>query len=553
MTSNYPSIQNEKYLLLLFLFFINYTISLAQQYPVYTKADSIRGSLNEMRSSYDVKYYHLDITVDPNEKSINGSNTIYYDVLKDFKTLQVDLFDNLLIDSIKHGAQNLEFSREHHAVFIDFGKSQGQGKSDSLTIYYHGKPKVAVKPPWDGGFVWEKDNNGNDWIAVACEGIGASIWWPNKDHLSDEPDSMMISCSVPSELMCVSNGQLRNKTVGDNGFTCYDWFVSYPINNYNVTINIAKYAHINDTYTSRDGQGLQLDYYVLEYNKDTAGNHFQQVKPMLACFEEHFGKYPFWDDGYALVETPYWGMEHQSAVAYGNEYKNNEFGFDFIIIHESGHEYWGNSVSVNDHGEMWVHESFTTYAEALYLECRDNYKTAIQYLMAQKPKIKNVVPVLGPLEVNYDDWPDADIYYKGSWMLHSIRNTLDNDSLWLNTLKSSYQQFKLSNVNSEDIISYMVEKTRYDLRPIFEQYLTQYDPPVLIFDINKKGGDVELTYRWQADVKGFNMPMKLKFGDEDYQTIYPITAWKKKLFKNKKAADLKFADELFYFEKERVE
>src|SRR5690606_34322216 len=272
------------------------------------------------------------------------------------------------------------------------------------------------------------------WIGVACEGIGASLWWPNKDHLSDEPDSMRMSYTVPSGLMAVGNGIFRNQKDLGNGFTQFDWFVHYPINNYNVTVNIAKYAHLEDTYRSKDGDTLALDYYILENNADTARAHFKQVIPMLACFEESYGKYPFWKDGYALVETPYWGMEHQGAIAYGNEYENNAFDFDFIIVHESAHEYWGNSVSVNDHGEMWIHEAFTTYAEALYLECRDDYKTSVAYLLTQKPNIKNQLPILGPIGVNYSGWEDADMYYKGSWMLHSMRNTIDNDALWHKTI-----------------------------------------------------------------------------------------------------------------------
>lgn len=534
------------------LFFLHTFPLIAQQDQPFTEADSLRGTLNDMRSVYDVNYYHLDVKVNPGEKSIQGANVIYYTVLDDFNQMQVDLFDNLTIDSIIHKNKSLKFNWKYNAVFITFPEIQQKGEQDSITIYYGGKPIIAENPPWDGGFVWEKDANGNDWIAVACEGIGASIWWPNKDHLSDEPDSMLISCAVPTGLMCVANGNLVREIPLENNYTRFDWLVSYPINNYNVSLNIAKYAHINDTYTSDDGKKLNLDYYVLDYNEAKAREHFEQVKPMLACFENNYGKYPFWEDGYALVETPYWGMEHQSAVAYGNNYQNNAFGFDFIIIHESAHEYWGNSVSVNDHAEMWIHESFTTYAEALYVECMEDYETAIKYLLMQKPKIKNQVPILGPLGVNYGDWPDADMYYKGSWMLHSMRNTLDNDELWLETIKGLYQEFKYSNVNSEDIINYMVTKTGYDLTPLFEQYLTETDTPVLVYSAKRKGRNLELSYRWQADVKDFNMGMKLKFGDEPYQMIYPTTAWKKSVFNNKKPEELKFAEELFYFELEEV-
>lgn len=513
----------------------------------FTRADSLRGTLSEFRKVYDVTFYDLNIMVDPSQRFISGSNTIHYNVVDDFKRIQIDLFANMAIDSIVFEGKALSYKREGNAVFVDFPAIQKKGNRGNIQVYYKGRPVVAERPPWDGGFVWEKDDNGNDWIGVACEGIGASLWWPNKDHLSDEPDSMQITCAVPEGLMCVSNGNLVNKKAVDNSYIQYTWFVSYPINNYNVSLNIAKYAHITDTYKSKDKEELKLDYYVLPYNEEKARAHFKQVQGMLACFEESYGKYPFWKDGYALVETPYWGMEHQSAVAYGNDYQNNEYGFDFIIIHESAHEYWGNSISVNDHAEMWIHETFTTYAEALYIECSDDYATAIDYLLTQKTKIQNKQPILGPMGVNYDGWEDADMYYKGTWMLHSMRNTLNNDTLWLETIKALYQYFAYSHVSTADIIDFMTTNTGYDLKPIFDLFLSFTVVPRLEYRVRKeKGKKYVLSYRWNTPLEGFNMGMKFTDGREKPTMIYPTSSWQSIVIENPKT--LKFREDLFYFE-----
>lgn len=512
----------------------------------FTRADSLRGTLNEFRSVYDVTFYDLNLTVDPEQQFISGSNTIYYKVINDFRRIQIDLFANMGIDSIVFDNKVLQYKREGNAVFVDFPAIQKKGNKGHIQVYYKGRPIVAERPPWDGGFVWEKDDNGNDWIGVACEGIGASMWWPNKDHLSDEPDSMQITCAVPEGLMCVANGNLINKKAIDNGYIQYTWLVHYPINNYNVTLNIAKYAPIMDTYKSRDNEELKLDYYVLPYNEEKARVHFKQVQGMLACFEESYGKYPFWKDGYALVETPYWGMEHQSAVAYGNDYQNNEFGFDFIIVHESAHEYWGNSISVKDHAEMWIHEAFATYAEALYIECQDDYSTAVKYLLTQKAKIQNKQPMLGPMGVNYDGWEDADMYYKGTWMLHSMRNTLNNDSLWLGTIKALYQHFAYSHVTTTDIVNFMTTSTGYDLKPIFDLFLKHTVAPRLEYRLVKnKGKKYRLAYRWNTPVRGFNMGMRFTDGKGTSTIIYPTDTWQTIAIDHPKA--LSFSEDMFYF------
>jgi aminopeptidase N len=508
----------------------------AQHTPsqIFTRYDTLRGALTPLRTCYDVYFYDLNLRVNPADQSIKGYNTIRYRTTAAFNKIQVDLFSNLKINRIVQHNRELTFERDSNAVFITFPQQQPNGIQDSITIYYEGKPIVAANPPWDGGFTWEKDQTGKDWIGVSCEGIGASLWWPNKDHLSDEPDSMRIRGEVPANLICVANGNLRNTTKLNDGFTRYDWFVSYPINNYNVTLNIADYAHFSDTYSATDGEKLALDYYVLRYNLDEAKKQFAQVKPMLACYEKLFGKYPFWKDGFALVETPYLGMEHQSAIAYGNNYLQGYMGmdlsgtgigltFDYLIIHESGHEYWGNSVSAQDHADMWIHESFCTYTESLYIECMQNKENAAKYIVGLRQSIENKTPIIAPMHVNASG--SGDMYMKGANVLHTLRNAINNDKLWFELIHGIAQEFKIRNTNTEEIIGYINQKTGKDYTAFFNQYLRHADIPTLEYAIKGKGKKAELQYRWQADVKEFAMPVKVSFGKGAEKMIYPTTAW----------------------------
>ena len=427
--------------LVLFTFYISIfaQVNYFEKYQ-FTEADTLRGMLRPERTCYDVTFYDLQIKVDIDNRYISGYNEIHFKTISDFSKIQIDLFENMKITKIVFERNNLNFVRIHNAVFIDFPQ-QNKGVTNSFRVYYEGYPRTAKRAPWDGGFTWSKDKNGNPWVAVSCEGIGASLWFPNKDHLSDEPDSVRIGVAVPNDLTCVSNGNLEN-TISEKDYKRFNWLVSYPINNYNITLNIADYAHFSDTYKSEDGENLALDYYVLPENLIKAKKHFEQVKPMLAAYEKFFGKYPFWDDGFALVETPYLGMEHQSAIAYGNQYKRGYLGgmipnginFDYIIIHESGHEYWGNSISCGDHAEMWIHESFCTYSEALYVEYMYNYKEAIRYLNFQRNFVENRKPILGPMNVNFDGWDHSDHYYKGALILNTLRSSINDDKkmVWFN-------------------------------------------------------------------------------------------------------------------------
>lgn len=521
----------------------------------FTLADTLRGELSAIRSCFDVTYYDLQLTVDVANRSIEGVNHIHFRNEADFDSIQIDLFANMVIDSIRFQDQNLDFTRLFDAVFVAFPNRMAKGNEGQISVYYHGQPVIAKKAPWDGGFVWSKDSAGNPWVGVACEGTGASLWWPNKDHLSDEPDSMRISCTVPSGLMCVSNGNLESRNLKENGME-WVWKVSYPINNYNVTLNIADYAHFDEAYISASGDSLALDYYVLKENLEKAKEQFKQVHKMMDCFEKAFGPYPFYQDGYALVETPYAGMEHQSAIAYGNKYMKGYWGrypgemdFDYIIIHETGHEWWGNSVSMKDVADMWIHESFCTYSEAVYVECTYGYQKMLDYLWYQRNFINNSSPIYGKYGLNHEG-NGGDMYYKGSWMIHTFRNALNNDSLFRSILKGIAQEFKYKTVDGDEIIDYINTRTKYNYAPLFEQYLKFADVPVLEYRWDNKN----LELRWRAEAQGFRLPVVHKIGTEEQtRTLVSNSDWVSVPMSKKEFKELNFRDDLMLFLSELVD
>ncbi len=524
----------------------------------FTRADTLRGMLRPERTCYDVTFYDINVRVDIKNKTIEGYVDIAYRAMDDFQTLQIDLYDNMQLSKIEFEGKALSFHREHHAVFVQF-PPQAKGSLGTFRVYYHGVPREARNPPWDGGFVWSKDRLSNPWIGVACEGDGASLWWPNKDHLSDKPDSVSIRVAVLSHLMCVANGNLR-QTVKDGDYTRYDWFVSYPINNYNVTLNIGKYVHFSDTYTTQDGEKLALDYYVLAYNEKKAREHFKQVQGVLACYEKYFDKYPFMRDGFALVETPYLGMEHQSAIAYGNKYMRGYLGgmiprnmdWDYIIVHETGHEYFGNSISCGDIAEMWIHESFTTYMEALYIECMYNYEEAEKYLVSQRAYIQNREPIIGPLNVNFDKWGGSDHYYKGAWMLHTLRHTLRNDAKWFELLKGFYRKHAHSIITSKHFFDYVNTFTGRNYDAFFRQYLYYPTLPTFTCEVEAKGSGTRIRYKWEADAPGFQMPIAIgKKGA--YEWITPHAEWQTLTLKHVTPEEFRVATEWFLIEVNRVD
>ncbi len=490
----------------------------------YTEADSLRGSLRPERTDFDVQKYHLKLKVEPEKKFISGSNKITFRVEHDLPVMQLDLFENMEIDSITHGDKSLNYERKFNAVFIEFNEELKKGKLDSIQFYYHGNPVIAENAPWDGGFVWDKDKNGDHWVGVAVQGTGASLWYPNKDHQSDEPQEAQIDIAVPNGLMNVSNGRFLGENDLGNGFTEWRWKVVNPINNYNIMINIGNYVHFSDKFND-----LDLDYYVLPYNLEKAKNQFSEVQDMLACFYEKMGPYPFEEDGFKLVETPYLGMEHQSAVAYGNEYKKGYLGndlsgtgiglkWDFIIIHESGHEWYGNSITSKDIADMWIHEGFTSYTEAIYIECRWGKEDALKYLKGIRQNIGNNSSIIGDYGVNSEG--SGDMYYKGANLLNMIRSIYDDDQLWWDTFRDYTKTFKHQTITTADTEKFFDEATEVDLKPVFDQYLRYSSLPVL----QLKQGDDQILYRWQADVVDFKMPVDVIIDDEELR-LNAISEW----------------------------
>lgn len=482
--------------------------------------DSLRGGLSFERTCFDVTYYNLDLSIDIPAKYIKGYNDIFFTVLAPTFKMQLDLFSNLIIDSVFLAKQKITFTRDGNVFYVSFDKELQRDSSYRLRVYYEGNPIVAKNPPWDGGWVFSQDSLKRPWIGVACEGIGASLWWPLKDHLSDEPDSMRTHFTVSSDLTAIGNGVLESITNNETTKT-YHWKVNYPINSYNVTCNIAYYKHIADTFIQKNTDTLAIDYYILDYNYKKAFNHFKQVKPMLTCYENYFGSYPFLKDGYALVETPYWGMEHQGAIAYGNDYTNKIIDFDYIIIHESAHEWWGNNISVKDHAEMWIHESFTTYAENLLVEFFYGYDMSVRYLNLNKSLIKNESPIVGPLGVNYDDWKDSDMYYKGAWILHTFRNVLNNDSLWFSILKEMQVDLAYQTIETADVVNYINKKTNVDYTWFFTQYLYQAKPPILEYSIVKHRNKITVWYKWQNTSQDFHMSIPIEILGSKISYITP--------------------------------
>ncbi|MEI2695595.1 MAG: M1 family metallopeptidase [Saprospiraceae bacterium] len=502
-----------KYLSAIILFFLFSVLAICQN--SFSLKDSLRGALRPERN-YDVSFYDLDVAVDINNQSLKGVCEIHLSANEALSVLQIDLFEKMNIRKITEGGRELKFQRNYDAILVQTNLKKGE--QAVFKCYYDGKPQVAKNAPWDGGFVWSKDQNGKPWVGVACEGTGASLWWPNKDHLSDEPDKgMEIHITVPSELMAISNGNLSKVTDADKTHKTYHWKVSYPINNYNVSLYIGDYSHFSDQYTALDGSILPLDYYVLSYNIEKARNHFEQAKKMLEVYEHFFDKYPFWNDGYALVESPYLGMEHQSAIAYGNNYQRGYLGgripenlnFDYIIVHESGHEYFGNAVSCKDHADMWIHEGFTTYLESLYVEYLFGRKEALKYLNSQRSMIQNKHPLIGPRDVNYQGFPDADMYYKGSWALQTLRFAIKNDSTWFKLIKGFYNTYKYKNIDSETFFNYVNNYTKKDFTPFFQQYFYHAEIPKLKIRVEADSNRTRIFYKLIASEEKLEIPIEI--------------------------------------------
>lgn len=499
----------------------------------FSRADTLRGSITPERAWWNVTHYDLKVTVNPAVKSIAGSNTITYNVLQPHSVMQIDLQAPMKIDKIVQNGKEISFTSEGNAHFLKLQKKQKPGKEYSITIFFSGKPRIAIRPPWDGGFTWTTDSNGKPFIATANQGIGASVWWPLKDHPSEEPDNgMTIAVTTPKELMDVSNGRLVNVNETDTSKT-WTWKVVNPINAYGVDLNIGDYVHWGEVYPGEKGP-LDMDYYVLRENETKGKEQFKQAPKMMEAFEYWFGPYPFYEDGYKLVEAPYLGMEHQSSVTYGNNFENGYLGrdlsgtgwglkFDFIIIHESGHEWFANNITNKDVADMWIHEGFTCYSENLYLDYYFGKKASSEYVIGLRKNIANDRPIIG--FYNVDSEGSSDMYYKGANTLHTLRQLIEDDEKWRSVLRGLNQEFYHQTVTSAQVEEYISKATGIDLSAFWNQYLRTTKIPIVEYATDGN----TLKFRYVAIVPGFDMPVvALVNGSEDW--IFPTSEWKTKAF-----------------------
>ena len=535
----------------LLLMFVTFSHSLAQQ-SNFSKQDTLRGSITPERIWWDLLHYNLDFKVFPSTKSIEGSNLIRYEVLSENQVMQIDLQPPMKITSVLENNTNLYYRRDGNVYYIQLNKNQHIGAINEITIHFKGAPKISNNPPWDDGFTWEKDNNGTDFIATSCQGGGSSIWWPSKDHMYDEPDQgIELSITAPEHLISVANGRLIKTTENNNKTNTSVWKVVHPINNYGVNINIGDYVHFSEKYKGKKGN-LDCDYYVLSYNLEKAKKQFKEVSRTLEAFEYWFGPYPFYEDSYKLVEVPYLGMEHQSSVTYGNGYQNGYKGidlsgtgwglkFDFIIVHESGHEWFANNITNIDIADMWIHESFTAYSENLFLDYHFGTEASNAYVTGTRKKIQNDRPIIGNYNVNNSG--SSDMYYKGANMLHTLRQIINNDEKWRSILVGLNKDFYHQTVTTQQIEDYIDKYFKIDLKPFFDQYLRTIKIPTLEYKLENNN----LLYRWSNVVDGFSIPVNV-FINSNSQRIRPTSRWKKLL--SDKSINSFSVDNNFYIEAE---
>ncbi len=513
----------------------------------FMRADTLRGMLTPLRTCYDVLFYNLDVQVDPDRRTVTGTNKIRFRAVQDFDRMQVDLYANMKIEHIRFQNMETSYKREFNAVFIQFPATIAKGTVAELEITYNGQPQVADFATLTGGFIWYQDRNGKPWIESVCQGAGASLWWPCKDHLSDKPDSMRISVTIPKGLTEISNGKLLAKTDLPGNLTRFDWYVSYPITNYNVVVNIGDYIHFADQYIHQNDT-MALNYYSLSYNKAKAEELFQNVKPMLALYEKSFGKYPFGKDGFTAMESLY-PMEHQGAVSIGpinNPINSNKFDKKELVRtmwHEAAHEWWGNSITCSDMADLWIHEAFATYTETLNYEAFYDKKTGLKHLKGEPPQNKE--PIIGIYNVN--DFHLGDMYSKGALMLHTMRSIIANDSLFFDLLKGLQSHFRYQPVTTEMIVAYINKNAQRDFTSFFDQYLKCPGIPELDLKFTKESDDGWLVqYRWNAEINGFDMPVSVTKTRNEWSFIYPTSKWQQLHLKDIKPADFKVDTDNFY-------
>ena len=515
------SFNKYPFIVFLFILFSASSLSTAQllhDKDQFTRQDSLRGSITPERAWWDITYYNLDVTVLPEDKFIYGSNTITYEVLEPYQVMQIDLQEPMHITMVTQNGKELEVKHEGNAHFITLKENQTTGSKNQIKIDFEGHPREARNAPWDGGFSWRKDSNGKDFIATSNQGLGASVWWPCKDHMYQEVDGMTISVNAPAGLMNVSNGRLIKTELKPDGSSTYTWEVKNPINNYGVNINIGDYVNFSEVYQGEAGP-LDMNYYVLRDNLDKAKKQFKDAPKMMKAFEHWFGPYPFYADSYKLVEVPYLGMEHQSSVTYGNRYVNGYLGsdlsnsgwgmkFDFIIIHESGHEWFANNITNKDIADMWIHESFTSYSENLFVDYYYGKEASAAYVIGTRHKVMNDKPLIGKYDVNNEG--SGDMYYKGANFLHTLRQITNDDEKWRQVLRGLNFEFYHKTVTTAQIENYISDQMEMDLKPVFNQYLRDTRIPKLEYSIKKRN----LHYRWVDVVDGFKMPIQVLIDGE---------------------------------------
>jgi aminopeptidase N len=529
-----------------------------QHVPPSARADTLRGSFTTPgRRWWDVTFYDLQVQVSPADSSVRGRNAITYRVVEPAREMQIDLMVPLAIDSIVQDGRAVRFRRDGNAFFATLTAPQPVGRKQTVTVYYHGRPQIAETPPWEGGITWETDSLGRPWVVTTDQGLGASVWWPNKDTQADEPDSQRVALRVPDPLVAVANGRLRDTTRHGDGTTTYEWFVTNPINNYAIAVNAGHYVHFADTYEGLGGT-LTLDYWALDYDVDRARRQWMpQARTMLACFEHWFGPYPFYEDGYKLIHVPYAGMEHQSAVTYGNRFANGYLGrdasgtglgmrWDFILVHESAHEWFANNITTKDQADMWVHEGFTNYAENLYTECLFGKDAGARYVIGTRSGIRNDRPIVGAYGVN--DEGSGDMYVKGGNMLHTIRHVVNDDARWRDILRGLNREFRHRTVMGSEIEAYVSREAGVDLSRVFDQYLRTTMVPELQYRLE---GDT-LHYRWANVVPGFDMPVRVTLAWPLMSEIHPTEEWQRIAVRLPHPESFR-VDENFYVVPKRVE
>ena len=518
---------------------------------VFAHQDTLRGSVTKERAWWDVTKYAITVEPDFESKTIAGSNVIAFTTVAAGRRMQIDMQQPMQIDRVLHQNKSLPFTRDGNVYYVDFGKALARGVNDSITIAFSGQPREAVNPPWDGGWIWKRDRHGNPWMTVACQGLGASVWYPCKDYQGDEPDNgALLNIVVPDSLVGVGNGKMVRRETGDgrrktgtaniprwrgrrgapgvdSSKTIYTWSVVNSINSYTIVPYIGKYINWKETFKGEKGN-LELSYWCLAEDEQKARKQFSQVPPMLKCFEHWFGPYPFYEDGYKIVQSPHLGMEHQSAIAYGNKFENGYLGkdlsgtgwglkWDFIIIHESAHEWFANSITTNDIADMWVHEGFTTYGETLFTTCEYGANAGNEYCLGIRKNIENDEPMIAPYGVNAEG--SIDMYYKGANVVHMIRQIMNDDEKFRQLLRNMNKDFYHKTTTSKEIENYIIKKTGKDLSKMFDQYLRGTRVP--LFQYSYSGG--VLSYRWKNCVEGFNMPLKIYAGKTIWLT--PGTGW----------------------------